>query len=57
MAQLSIFIDDKILRKVERAAKEDHISISKWVSEKIDNNLHFDEPLRQAIDADRLQIS
>lgn len=56
MAQLSIYIDDKILRKVERAAKEDHKSISKWVSEKINSNLTFNKPYKGTLEADRIEI-
>ncbi len=54
MAQLSIFIDDKILRKVEMAAKEDKKSISRWVSDKIRNNMSAPKPLKNAIDLDIL---
>lgn len=54
MAQLSIFIDDKTLRKVERAAKEDKKSISRWVCDKISSNMGTPAPLKNAIDVDNL---
>ena len=57
MAQLSIFIDDKTLRKVERAAKENKISISKWVRDKISDNIKFSIPLENSIDVDSLSIN
>lgn len=57
MAQLSIFIDDKILRKVERAAKHDKKSISKWVSDQLSSNIPFPVPLEANIDVDSLNIN
>lgn len=54
MAQLSIFIDDKTLRKVERAAKEDNKSISRWVCDKIANNIGTPSPLKTSLDVDNL---
>jgi hypothetical protein len=35
MPQISLYIDEKTLRKVEIAAKQKHLSISKWVAEQI----------------------
>ncbi|MFA6008022.1 MAG: hypothetical protein WC784_05295 [Candidatus Shapirobacteria bacterium] len=35
MPQISLYIDEKTLKKVENAAKRQHISISKWVAEQI----------------------
>jgi hypothetical protein len=35
MPQISLYIDEKTLQKVERAAKRQHLSISKWVAEQI----------------------
>jgi hypothetical protein len=35
MPQISLYIDEETLRKVEIAAKREHVSISKWVSEQI----------------------
>jgi hypothetical protein len=35
MPQISLYIDEETLRKVEDAAKRQHLSISKWVSEQI----------------------
>jgi len=33
--QISLYIDEKTLKKVENAAKRQHTSISKWVAEQI----------------------
>lgn len=57
MAQLSIYIDDKTLRKVERAAKNDKKSISKWVSEQLSNNIPFPTPLKYTMDVDSLNLN
>ncbi len=35
MPQISLYIDEPTLRKVERAASRQHVSISKWVAEQI----------------------
>jgi hypothetical protein len=35
MPQISLYIDEKTLRKIENAAKRQHISISKWVADQI----------------------
>jgi hypothetical protein len=35
MPQISLYIDEKTLKKVENAAKRQHISISKWVANQI----------------------
>ncbi len=35
MPQISLYIDEKTLRKVENAALRQHVSISKWVAEAI----------------------
>lgn len=35
MPQISLYIDEKTLKKVETAAKRQKTSISKWVSEQI----------------------
>ena len=39
MPQISLYIDEKTLRKVEAAAKQQRLSISKWVSEQIRSKL------------------
>lgn len=57
MAQLSIYIDDKTLRKVERAARMDKKSISRWVSDKISNNISFTSPLESSLDVDSLNLN
>jgi hypothetical protein len=35
MPQISLYIDEKTLKKVEHAARRQHVSISKWVAEQI----------------------
>ncbi len=35
MPQISLYIDESTLRKVEGAASRQHVSISKWVAEQI----------------------
>jgi len=35
MPQISLYIDESTLKKVENAAMKQHISISKWVAEQI----------------------
>lgn len=35
MPQISLYIDEATLRKVEGAAARQHVSISKWVAEQI----------------------
>ncbi len=35
MPQISLYIDETTLKKVENAAMHQHVSISKWVAEQI----------------------
>ena len=35
MPQISLYIDESTLKKVENAASHQHVSISKWVAEQI----------------------
>lgn len=35
MPQISLYIDETTLKKVENAAQRQHVSISKWVAEQI----------------------
>jgi len=35
MPQISLYIDEPTLKKVENAALREHVSISKWVAEQI----------------------
>jgi len=35
MPQISLYIDEETLKKIEKAAKKEHISISKWVGNNI----------------------
>ena len=37
MPQISLYVDKEMLEKVEKAASDEHISISKWVGKKIKN--------------------
>lgn len=44
MPQLSLYIDEKTLKNVEKAAKTEHISISKWVCSKLKKSFNEDWP-------------
>jgi len=44
MAQLTIYLDTETLRKIENAAAESSVSISKWVREKIEIALRDEWP-------------
>ncbi|MEE8589820.1 MAG: toxin-antitoxin system, antitoxin component [Spirochaetia bacterium] len=44
MAQLTIYLDSETLRKIESAAAESSVSISKWVREKIEIALRDEWP-------------
>ena len=35
MPQISLYIDEKTLKKIESAAARAHVSISRWVAEQI----------------------
>ncbi|MFZ1984732.1 MAG: hypothetical protein WAU91_09990 [Desulfatitalea sp.] len=39
MPQISLYIDEKTLKKVESAAKQQRLSISKWVAEQIKSRI------------------
>ncbi len=39
MPQVSLYVSESILKKIETAAKLEKKSISKWVSEKLDETL------------------
>ena len=39
MPQISLYIDETTLKKVEQQAKLSHVSISKWVAEQIRNKI------------------
>ena len=39
MPQISLYIDEPTLKKIENAAMRQHISISKWVAEQIRNRV------------------
>ena len=44
MAQLTIYIDEETLKKIEFAAKQEHKSISKWVKSRIETFLNKSWP-------------
>lgn len=41
MPQLSLYIDEKTLKKIETGAKMEHLSISKYVVRKLDKTERF----------------
>lgn len=44
MPQISLYIDKDTLEKVEKAAKGEHLSISKWVGLRIKNAVNDEYP-------------
>jgi len=44
MPQLSLYLDEKTLSKIEKAAKLENTSISKWVAGKLKKHLENDWP-------------
>lgn len=44
MPQISLYINDKTLKKIEKAAQLENTSISKWVSGKLAEHLENDWP-------------
>ncbi|MBU4486780.1 MAG: toxin-antitoxin system, antitoxin component [Candidatus Delongbacteria bacterium] len=44
MPQISLYIDEDTLAKIEKAAKKEHISISKWVGRNIKESLEHQYP-------------
>ena len=44
MPQVSLYLNEKTYTKVRRAAEAESISISKWVSEKLDQTIAADWP-------------
>jgi hypothetical protein len=44
MPQVSLYIDQDILDKIEKIADIEHLSISKWVSKKVKNALNNNWP-------------
>ena len=44
MAQLTIYIDTKTIKKIEKAAKEENVSVSKWVREILELKLNNEWP-------------
>ena len=39
MGQITIYMDDETLKKIERAAHKEHDSVSKWVKKRIVKSL------------------
>ena len=50
MPQISLYIDEKTLKKVENAAQRQHVSISKWVSEQIKTKIEPIYPISSVQD-------
>lgn len=44
MSQISLYIDEGLLDKIEKVASVEHLSISKWVRKKIKNALNNNWP-------------
>lgn len=44
MPQISLYVDKDTLQKVEKAAKMEHLSISKWVVQRIRNAVSEEYP-------------
>jgi hypothetical protein len=44
MPQISLYIDKETLKKVEKAANAEKISISKWVGKQLKKSLHSNYP-------------
>jgi len=44
MPQISLYIDEETLKKIEKAAKREHLSISKWVGNNIQRSLENEYP-------------
>jgi hypothetical protein len=44
MAQLTVYLDEKTRRRIERAAREGDVSVSQWVKGKLTEALERDWP-------------
>jgi hypothetical protein len=44
MPQISLYIDEDTLKKVERRAKQDSLSVSKWVGKSIKKSISDEYP-------------
>ncbi len=44
MPQISLYIDEETLKKIEKTAKKEHISISKWVGNHIKRSFNSEYP-------------
>ena len=44
MAQITIYMDEKTLKKVEVAARKEHDSVSKWIKKRIIKDLESTWP-------------
>ena len=71
MPQISLYIDEATLKKVESAASREHVSISKWVADQIRSKVDpvypqgfeslfgslSDEPLIRPVQTDSIKDS
>jgi hypothetical protein len=44
MPQISLYVDEKTLKEVEKRAKDENLSISKWVGERIRKSVENEYP-------------
>ena len=44
MAQLTIYLDESLMRKIEKAAAEEQQSVSRWTREKLETALSQEWP-------------
>ena len=44
MAQLTLYVNPQTLKKIETAAKREHLSLSKWVQKRLENAWRTDWP-------------
>jgi Ribbon-helix-helix protein, copG family len=44
MPQLTVYLDEKTRRRIEKAAREGDVSVSQWVKEKLTQALERDWP-------------
>ncbi|MBN1696241.1 MAG: hypothetical protein JW881_01895 [Spirochaetales bacterium] len=44
MAQLTIYLDNKTIKKIEKTARESNVSVSKWVRDKLELIMENDWP-------------
>ncbi len=44
MGQVTIYLDDQTIREIETAAGREHLSVSRWVKERVKKSLHSEWP-------------